>query len=122
MTFICCYFQQRGQRRKIRQPGRKTPRHGQINSLQSHQQQQHGAKVRGKFRLRVILRTNLPMGLRHWAAADDSQMPGSGRCQMIHGPVAVWCRSFDSILCSKGDEPWAQEEQTNSARMRCELR
>ncbi|MFN3973534.1 MAG: restriction endonuclease subunit S, partial [Gemmobacter sp.] len=24
------------------------------------------------------------------------------------GLVAVWCRSFDSVMCSKGDEPWAQ--------------
>ncbi|MGJ8605738.1 MAG: hypothetical protein ACSHXH_16600, partial [Marivita sp.] len=24
------------------------------------------------------------------------------------GPVAVWCRSFDSIMCSKGDELWAR--------------
>ena len=37
------------------------------------------------------------------------------------GPVAVWCRSFDSVMCSKGDDSWAQEEQTNSVRMRCEL-
>ena len=38
------------------------------------------------------------------------------------GPVAVWCRSFDSIMCSKGDELWAQEERMNFAGMRCELR
>ena len=24
------------------------------------------------------------------------------------GLVAVWSRSFDSVMCSKGDEPWAQ--------------
>jgi hypothetical protein len=24
------------------------------------------------------------------------------------GLVAVWCRSFDSVMCGKGDEPWAQ--------------
>ncbi|MGJ8606188.1 MAG: hypothetical protein ACSHXH_18910, partial [Marivita sp.] len=24
------------------------------------------------------------------------------------GPVAVWCRSFDSIMCSKGDELWVR--------------
>jgi hypothetical protein len=41
---------------------------------------------------------------------------------LVFGPVAVWCRSFDSIMCSKGDELWAQEEQMNSARMQCELR
>jgi hypothetical protein len=23
----------------------------------------------------------------------------------IFGPVAIWCRSFDSEMCSKGDEP-----------------
>ena len=38
------------------------------------------------------------------------------------GPVAVWCGTFDSIMCSKGDELWAQEEQMNSARMQYELR
>ena len=32
------------------------------------------------------------------------------------GPVAVWCRSFDSIICSKGDELWAQEERMNFAK------
>ena len=39
----------------------------------------------------------------------------------VTGPVAVWFRSFDSILCSKGDELWAREERMNSARMQCEL-
>jgi transposase-like protein len=41
--------------------------------------------------------------------------------EMAGGPVAVWCRSFVSIMCSKGDELWAQEERMNSAKMRCEL-
>jgi len=40
----------------------------------------------------------------------------------VVGPVAVWCRTFDSIMCSKGDELWAQEERMNSARMQYELR
>jgi len=35
------------------------------------------------------------------------------------GPVAVWCRSFDSILCSKGDELWDNHGRTNFVRMRC---
>jgi hypothetical protein len=35
------------------------------------------------------------------------------------GPVTVWCRSFDSILCNKGDELWDEHGQMNSARMRC---
>ena len=35
------------------------------------------------------------------------------------GLVAVWCRSFDSVMCSKGDEPWAQSGRMNFARMRC---
>ena len=35
------------------------------------------------------------------------------------GPVAVWCRSFDSVMCSKGDESWAQSGRMNFARMRC---
>jgi hypothetical protein len=36
-----------------------------------------------------------------------------------NGPVAVWCRSFDHAMCSNGDEPWAQPERMNFARMRC---
>ena len=36
-----------------------------------------------------------------------------------YGPVAVWCRSFDSISCNKGDELWEQAEPMNSARTRC---
>ena len=35
------------------------------------------------------------------------------------GLVAVWCRSFDSVMCSKGDELWAQSGRMNFARMRC---
>ena len=35
------------------------------------------------------------------------------------GLVAVWCRSFDSVMCSKGDEPWAQSGRMNFARTRC---
>ena len=35
------------------------------------------------------------------------------------GPVAVWCRSFDSIMCSKGDELWARPERMNFERMQC---
>ena len=35
------------------------------------------------------------------------------------GPVAVWCRSFDSILCSKGDELWDNHGPTNFVRMLC---
>ena len=37
----------------------------------------------------------------------------------VSGLVAVWCRSFDSVMCSKGDEPWAQEGRMNFAKMRC---
>jgi hypothetical protein len=37
----------------------------------------------------------------------------------LSGPVAVWCRSFDHVMCSKGDEPWAQAERMNFARTRC---
>ena len=37
------------------------------------------------------------------------------------GLVAVWCRSFDSAMCSKGDEPWAQSGRMNFARTRCGL-
>jgi hypothetical protein len=39
--------------------------------------------------------------------------------QMDGGPVTVWCRSFDHVMCSKGDEPWAQAERMNFARTRC---
>jgi len=46
---------------------------------------------------------------------------GSYTMSSDDGPVAVWCRSFDSIMCSKGDELWAREERMNSARMQCEL-
>ena len=35
------------------------------------------------------------------------------------GPVPVLCRSFDHILCSKGDEPWAQAGRMNFAKKRC---
>jgi hypothetical protein len=35
------------------------------------------------------------------------------------GLVAVRCRSFDSVMCSKGDEPWAQSGRMNFAKMRC---
>jgi exodeoxyribonuclease I len=38
------------------------------------------------------------------------------------GLVAVWCRSFDSVMCNKGDEPWAQSGRMSFARMRCGLR
>ena len=36
------------------------------------------------------------------------------------GPVPVLFRSFDHILCSKGDEPWAQAGRVNFAKKRCE--
>ena len=35
------------------------------------------------------------------------------------GLVAVRCRSFDGVMCSEGDEPWAQSGRMNFARMRC---
>ena len=35
------------------------------------------------------------------------------------GLVTVLCRSFDHVMCSKGEGLWAQEEQTNFAKMRC---
>jgi hypothetical protein len=37
---------------------------------------------------------------------------------MAIGLVAVWCRSFDHVLCSKGDEGWAQVEKMKFTRMR----
>lgn len=33
------------------------------------------------------------------------------------GSVAVWCRSFDSLLRNKGAELWDSNAVTNSARM-----
>ena len=39
--------------------------------------------------------------------------------QGLNGPVTVWCRSFDHVMCSKGDELWAQAGRMNFARMRC---
>lgn len=41
----------------------------------------------------------------------------SARCTI--GPVTVWCRSFDHVMCSKGDEPWAQSGRMNFVRTRC---
>ena len=41
------------------------------------------------------------------------------KAAMFFGLVTVWCRSFGHVMCSKGEELWAQEEQTNFARMRC---
>ena len=38
---------------------------------------------------------------------------------LTDGLVTVWCRSFDSVMCSKGDEVWAQSGRMNFARMRC---
>lgn len=38
--------------------------------------------------------------------------------QVELGLVTVWCRSFDHVMCSKGDEPWAQAGRMNFARMR----
>ena len=37
------------------------------------------------------------------------------------GPVAVWCRSFGSILSHKGDERWVEHVLTNFVRMQCAL-
>lgn len=34
-------------------------------------------------------------------------------------PVAVWCRFFDSAMCSKRDQPWAQAVRMNFAKMPC---
>ena len=44
-----------------------------------------------------------------------------GCCPFIEGqsPVAVWCCSFDSIMCSKGDELWAQEELVQTQNLSC---
>jgi len=49
--------------------------------------------------------------------AIAANQPFSGWDQI--GPVAVWCRSFDSILCSKGDELWDKHGLTNFVKMQC---
>jgi hypothetical protein len=36
----------------------------------------------------------------------------------LAGPATVLCRSFDHLLCSKGDEPWAQAGRMNFAKKR----
>jgi len=38
-----------------------------------------------------------------------------------YGPVTVWCRSFDHVMCSKGAELGAQAGRMNFARMRIAL-
>ena len=45
------------------------------------------------------------------AGADALLMNGlAARDQLLNidrsGPVALWCRSFDRVMCSKGDELW----------------
>ena len=54
---------------------------------------------------------------------DQGGMPVAELCRehgiSNAGLVAVWCRSFDSVMCSKGDELWAQSGRMNFARMRC---
>ena len=58
----------------------------------------------------------------YMAAADQTPDPNNPLAMQqpsIHGLVAVWCRSFDSVMCSKGDELWAQSGRMNFARMRC---
>ena len=68
----------------------------------------------------TVTREPLPEVLRGNPDRTEALIDAS-RHQWTYGPVAVWCRSFDSVMCSKGDEPWAQEERKNFARMRCEL-
>ena len=50
----------------------------------------------------------------------DSIDGGTGNDTLSGGPATVLCRSFDHILCSKGDEPWAQAGRMNFAKKRCE--
>ena len=38
----------------------------------------------------------------------ESLTAAKNRTESTIGLVAVWCRTFDSVMCSKGDEPWAQ--------------
>ena len=58
-----------------------------------------------------------------WRCTRCDKLLGVCRDGRMHlGPVAVWCRFFDHVMCSKGDEPWALAGQMNFARMRCGLR
>ena len=43
--------------------------------------------------------------------------PHPNRVPAEIGPVTVLCRSSGRILCSKGDEPWAQAGRINFARV-----
>lgn len=69
----------------------------------------------------AVARTKAKARLRRLVAAVPFVGAGAIVYFEDHGPVAVWCRSFDSILCSKGDELWAQQERMNFAKTRCEL-
>ena len=50
---------------------------------------------------------------RHWRR---NWVSSALRC----GPFTVLCRSSGPILCSKGDEPWAQAGRMNLVRIRFE--
>jgi hypothetical protein len=49
----------------------------------------------------------LPVEIVDRPGANDTApglAPSSAQSTIEIGPVAVWCRSFDSIYCNKGDE------------------
>jgi len=69
-----------------------------------------------------VMRKGLSTGLPAMRSESDFSWPifsGPAACVNMVGLVAVWCRSFDSVMCSKGDELWAQSGRMNFARMRC---
>ena len=70
---------------------------------------------------RVAARLDSAMRARLDALLSEEAKNRTSRFVWLRGPVAVWCRSFDSVMCNKGDEPWAQEERKNFEKMRCEL-
>jgi uncharacterized protein len=61
----------------------------------------------------LLMRKSRPEYFEEFTAGD---LPIA---ENVFGPVTVWCRSFDHVMCSKGDEPWAQAERMNFARTRC---
>lgn len=76
----------------------------------------------GKFLGQSSGGLNAP-NFRNWTAKTDNAVEikpgGQIRYTTSIGLVAVWCRSFDSVMCSKGDEPCAQSGRMNFARMLC---
>ena len=82
-----------------------------------------------QYRLKVVPHVQAGVKLTRGFIVVQTHRPNSSEVtrelvdawyrERAHGLVAVWCRSFDSVMCSKGDEAWAQSGRMNFARMRC---